>query len=264
MKHTDFFTRVTHASGWTSRLHELQGSKVPFVSRIEFVRSKFVFFSAHVTVVTDSYRRSSLLRTLPVGADSCAERPLLPSQVRPRADRRPAARTVSDPPPLPSNQRRSQESQLSPAVRRSAVPAETPDSRLPTPDSRLPTPDSRLPTPDSRLPTPDSRLPTPDSGLPTPDSGLPAPGSRLPAPGSRPSATDSGGPPLPVLSAPSSQANDWTLIAELTGSKSPVRAASALAICSWLGLTAVGGSSRAKGKLTSVERGAPCPAMWAR
>ena len=53
-------------------------------------------------------------------------------------------------------------------------------------------------------------------------------------------------------------------IAELTGSESPVRAASALAICSWLGLPAVGGSGRAKGKLTSVERGGPCPALWAR
>ena len=53
-------------------------------------------------------------------------------------------------------------------------------------------------------------------------------------------------------------------IAELTGSESPVRAASALAICSWLELPAVGGSSRAKGKLTSVERCGPCPVMWAR
>ena len=30
------------------------------------------------------------------------------------------------------------------------------------------------------------------------------------------------------------------------------------------GLPAVGGSGRAQGKLTSVERGGPCPAMWAR
>ena len=43
--------------------------------------------------------------------------------------------------------------------------------------------------------------------------------------------------------------------AELTGSESLIRAASALAICSWLGLPAVGGSGHAKGKLTSVERG---------
>ena len=53
-------------------------------------------------------------------------------------------------------------------------------------------------------------------------------------------------------------------IAELTGNASPVRAASALAICSWLGLPAVGGSGRAKGKLTPVERGGPCPDMRAR
>ena len=53
-------------------------------------------------------------------------------------------------------------------------------------------------------------------------------------------------------------------IAELTGSESPVRAASALAVCSWLGLSTVGGNGRAQGKLTSVERGGPCPAMWAR
>ena len=65
------------------------------------------------------------------------------------------------------------------------------------------------------------------------------------------------------LSAPVAQWGErW--IAELTGSESPVRATSALAICSWLGLPAVGGSGRAKGKLTSVERGGPCPAMWAR
>ena len=66
-----------------------------------------------------------------------------------------------------------------------------------------------------------------------------------------------------LLSPPCSSVGEcW--IAELTGSESPVRAASALATCSWLGLPAVGGSGRAKGKLTSVERGGPCPAMWAR
>ena len=54
----------------------------------------------------------------------------------------------------------------------------------------------------------------------------------------------------------------WT--AEPTGSESPVRAASALAICPWLGLPAVGGSGRAQGKLTSVERGGSCPAMSPR
>ena len=31
-----------------SRLHELHESKFPFVSRIEFIRSKLSFFSAHV------------------------------------------------------------------------------------------------------------------------------------------------------------------------------------------------------------------------
>ena len=40
-------------------------------------------------------------------------------------------------------------------------------------------------------------------------------------------------------------------------SESPVRATSALAIYSWLGLPAVGGSGRAHGKLKSVERGGP-------
>ena len=64
-------------------------------------------------------------------------------------------------------------------------------------------------------------------------------------------------------SAPIAQSGErWD--AELTGSESPVRAASALAVCSLLGLLAVCGSGRAQGKLTSVERGGPCPAMWAR
>ena len=62
------------------------------------------------------------------------------------------------------------------------------------------------------------------------------------------------------MHAPIAQWEDcW--IAELTGSESPVRAALALAICSWLVLPAVGGSGHAKGKLTSVERGGPCPAV---
>ena len=39
-----------------SRLHESHGSKFSFVSRIEFVRSKFSNFSAHVSGVTvDNY-----------------------------------------------------------------------------------------------------------------------------------------------------------------------------------------------------------------
>ena len=58
------------------------------------------------------------------------------------------------------------------------------------------------------------------------------------------------------LSAPIAQSGErWT--PELTGSESPVRAASALDACSWLGLPAVGGSGRAQGKVTSVERGGP-------
>ena len=66
-----------------------------------------------------------------------------------------------------------------------------------------------------------------------------------------------------TYSAPKAQSGEhW--IAELTGSESPVRAASAFAVCSWLGLPAVGGSGRAQGKLTSVERGGPCPAIRAR
>ena len=38
----------------TSRLHELHESKFPFVSRIEFIRSKLSNFSAHVSGVTVS------------------------------------------------------------------------------------------------------------------------------------------------------------------------------------------------------------------
>ena len=37
----------------TSRLHELDEPKFPFVSRIEFIRSKLKNFSAHVSGVTD-------------------------------------------------------------------------------------------------------------------------------------------------------------------------------------------------------------------
>ena len=40
----------------TSRLHELHESKFPFVSRIEFIRSKLSNFSAHVSGVTESPR----------------------------------------------------------------------------------------------------------------------------------------------------------------------------------------------------------------
>ena len=66
--------------------------------------------------------------------------------------------------------------------------------------------------------------------------------------------------PNGAASAPIAQSGE-RCIDELTGSESPVRAASALAVCSWLGLPAVGGSGGTQGKLTSVERGGPCPAM---
>ena len=39
-----------------SRLHELHESKFPFVSRIEFIRSKLPDFSAHVPGASDSHR----------------------------------------------------------------------------------------------------------------------------------------------------------------------------------------------------------------
>ena len=39
-----------------SRLHELHESKFPFVSRIEFIRSKLSNFSAHVNVVSVRFR----------------------------------------------------------------------------------------------------------------------------------------------------------------------------------------------------------------
>ena len=38
-----------------SRLHELHESKFPFVSRIEFIRSKLSNFSAHVYGATDGW-----------------------------------------------------------------------------------------------------------------------------------------------------------------------------------------------------------------
>ena len=49
-----------------------------------------------------------------------------------------------------------------------------------------------------------------------------------------------------------------------TSSDSPVRVASALAICSRLGWPAVGGSGRISRSGDVCERGGPCPAMWAR
>ena len=41
----------------TSRLYELHESKFPFVSRIEFIRSKLSNFSAHVSGVSDGARK---------------------------------------------------------------------------------------------------------------------------------------------------------------------------------------------------------------
>ena len=43
-----------------SRLHELHESKFPFVSRIEFIRSKLSNFSAHVYGVSHSRRALTL------------------------------------------------------------------------------------------------------------------------------------------------------------------------------------------------------------
>ena len=50
----------------SSRLHELRESKFPFVSRIEFIRSKLSNFSAHV--YGDTVR--STATHLPVGGDA--------------------------------------------------------------------------------------------------------------------------------------------------------------------------------------------------
>ena len=72
-----------------SRLHELHESKFPFVSRIEFIRSKLSNFSAHVSGVSASTRHSSrhsyplsLHRSAPSRAPSvsphCPSRPLPP------------------------------------------------------------------------------------------------------------------------------------------------------------------------------------------
>ena len=54
----EILSRATHVNGWTSRLHELHDSKFPFVTRIEFIRSKLSHFSAHVSGVNKSMERS--------------------------------------------------------------------------------------------------------------------------------------------------------------------------------------------------------------
>ena len=43
MKETEVLAHVTHEF-WTSRLYELHESKLTFLSRIEFIRSKFSIF----------------------------------------------------------------------------------------------------------------------------------------------------------------------------------------------------------------------------
>ena len=49
MKQTEILTHVTHVNGWFPAVyHELHESKFPYVSRIEFIRSKLSNFSAHV------------------------------------------------------------------------------------------------------------------------------------------------------------------------------------------------------------------------
>ena len=59
MKQTEILTHATHENGWfPAVLHELHESKFPFVSRIEFIRSKLSNFSAHVYGVSvDSKKR---------------------------------------------------------------------------------------------------------------------------------------------------------------------------------------------------------------
>ena len=52
-------THATHVNGWFTViyiLHELHESKFPFVSRIEFIRSKLSNFSAHVYGAIDVLR----------------------------------------------------------------------------------------------------------------------------------------------------------------------------------------------------------------
>ena len=53
-----------------SRLHELHESKFPFVSRIEFIRSKLSNFSAHVYGVTIYRETFPIEDSLPLGTQS--------------------------------------------------------------------------------------------------------------------------------------------------------------------------------------------------
>ena len=61
------FDSVTHVNGWTSRLHELHELKLPFVSRIEFNRSKISNFSAHVSGITGGPMAADPTRALGSG-----------------------------------------------------------------------------------------------------------------------------------------------------------------------------------------------------
>ena len=63
-------THTGHKRLGTSRLHELHESEFPFVSRIEFIRSKVSNFSAHVSGVTDTAPALCRGRLLPPVPDT--------------------------------------------------------------------------------------------------------------------------------------------------------------------------------------------------
>ena len=68
VKQTEILAHATHVDGWevgTNRLHELHESKFPFVSGIEFIRSKLSNFSAHVYGVTVHDHQSTRLLITP-------------------------------------------------------------------------------------------------------------------------------------------------------------------------------------------------------
>ena len=66
MKQTEVLTRVARLG--TSRLHEPHESKLSFVSRMDVVRSKLTFFSAHISGILESYHCT---RQLPGDTGSC-------------------------------------------------------------------------------------------------------------------------------------------------------------------------------------------------
>ena len=89
-------TNGNHVNGWgTSRLHELYESKFPFVSGIEFIRSKLSNFPAHVYGVGGSYNRRP---EHPISAGGrrgfcfVATSRIICMASGPRGDQRPAAR----------------------------------------------------------------------------------------------------------------------------------------------------------------------------